>query len=182
MTFEDILKVDINQLMVDEAVKEARWLDTTKQGANTRRTKANQDVIGSLAHQIVEQKFKEYGLAFTSTRTEQYNRGDQLDISYESDRIDVKGTEGEPSQQYFFNENFLVFQKQIDDPKFDTLTHLIFCKVASDYSAGWIYGAITTDKFLSLATPVTLKWENQSIKSRFLTPFTDYVFRTGKLG
>lgn len=173
----NILAVDITSDMLKEAESEAGWLREHKIGATTRAAKDSRDIIGSLAHQIVESKFDELGLVYRSTRKEQYSRGDTLDIEYEGDKIDVKGTEGEVNEQYFYNEQFLVFTRQIDDQKFNVLTHLIFCKIARDRSQGWIYGVIDVPKFLRESYPVKLTWDNQAVRARQLRPFLSYVWR-----
>jgi hypothetical protein len=183
-TLNDILEVEITGAMLEEANAEANWFGANMVGGKTRPVTQNRDIIGSLAHQIVEVKFNDFGLAHTSSRISYegnkfLDHGDTFDIQYENDFIDVKGHAGTPNTQYFYNEQFLVFQKQIDTPKFNDLTHLCFCKVAPDYSRGWIYGVISVSQFLDLAVPVTLQYQNQGIKSRQLTPFMDYVFRRG---
>lgn len=173
----NILTVPITADMRHVAQTEAEWLRQHKVGQTTRAAKADRDVIGSLAHQIVEQKFIDYNLPFVSTRQEQYKRGDTLDIVYEQDKIDVKGTEGEPDPKYFYNEQFLVFRKQVDDPKFKLLTHLIFCKISPSRAEGWIYGVISVPDFIENSYDVKLQWDNKAVRSFQLKPFLPYVYR-----
>lgn len=178
----NLLTVDITAEMLKEAQTEAEWLRAHKIGATTRAAKNDRDIIGSLAHQIVESKFDDLGLPYKSTRKEQYKRGDTLDIMYENDKIDVKGTEGEPNEKYFYNEQFYVFARQVDDPKFMQLSHLIFCKIAHDRSQGWIYGVMSVPDFIDGCVFVPagthgLRWDNQEVRAHQLKPFLSYVFR-----
>jgi hypothetical protein len=174
----DITEMEITDDMIAEAEAEQKYLDDNKTGAKTVRTKANQNIIGSLAHQIVENKFAEFGFPFQSFRQERYTAGDQLDLAYENDRIDVKGIEGELNERYYFNEKCYIFHHQFINPKFLTLTHLCFCKIAPDYSRGWILGLISIRDFLAAEKENNyFDPPSHEIPSRLLKGFNRYILR-----
>lgn len=173
---DDILKVVITPEMVQEAREDQEWLNTSKGGEETT-TKSNHNIIGSLAHQIVEIKLREYKVPFITTRREKYCKGDDFDIKYENDLLDIKGHEGFLNEKYFYNQELLVFQRQIDDPKFKKITYLVFCLIDPGYEVGYILGVIHTADFEDKSYPVKLRFDNQAIKSRDLKPFSDYVWR-----
>lgn len=176
MERESIVTIDLNDDMVREAEQMGAWLDKNKQGAKTRDAYQGKNVIGNLAHNAVEVAFNNHGLIYESTRLVQYKGGDKCDIIYEDDYIDVKGTHGKPDQ-WFYNKEFLVFQAELDDPKIEAITHFIFVVVDLPGMQAHIYGVIGREQFLSRSYPVRLKYDNQAIKSRQLTPFNNYIFR-----
>lgn len=176
MSLDDIITVPITQEMIMEAEEEASFLKS-KYGSNTRPVISERDIIGSLAHQAVEVFLDSQELAYKSYRKIKYQHGDNLDIEYENDKIDVKGTHGE-LDQWFYNKNFLVFQDQLDDPKINKLTHFVFVLVKPDFSEAYIFGIISIGDFLSKSKEVILKYKNQEIRAYQLRPFRKYIWRT----
>lgn len=179
MNLSDISSVPITPHMISEAEAEMERRKS-KWGATTRAAYELRDLVGSLAHQAVENKFDEFGFPYTSTRLEEYEKGDVLDIIYEDDTIDVKGTHGELNKQYFYNQEFLVFQQQLDSEKMLLISHLVFVQVGKNDA--YIFGAITVPEFREKCRPVKLKYENQGIRAYQLTPFSDYVLRLRRSG
>ena len=171
----DLITVEISQSMIEEAKKEADFLKI-RYGEKTRAAYEDRDLIGSLAHQVVEKKLQELELPFISHRTKKMV-GDDFDIYYEGDVIDVKGTHGE-LDQWFYNKEFLVFQKQLDDPKIEKINYFVFVMISKDLKTGWIFGAISVRDFLEKSRQVTLKYENRGIRAYQLKKFLDYVYRT----
>lgn len=176
-TLDDIVKIEITPEMIAEAEAEQEWLNSNKT-FNSVIIKSNHNLVGSLAHQIVEKAFEYYRLPFTSTRKEQLLGGDKYDIKYDNDLLDVKGHEGTINEKYFYNQQFLIFQHQIDNSKFQDTTHIVFCLIEHGYECGYIFGVIETFDFLEKCYPVKLTYENQAIKSRQLRGFRAYCFRT----
>lgn len=163
--------------MVEEAYKEAEYLNKSKEGQKTRIVAEDHNVYGSLAHQAVEAAFEDAGLQYTSFRQEKYKRGDKYDIAYENDRIDVKGTHG-VLNQWYYNKQFLVFQHQIDNPKFELTTHLTFVMVHPGKHTAYIFGIIERDEFMEKCEAVKIKYDNQGIRAYHLKPFRQYMFRS----
>lgn len=175
MDKNQILHVNITLDMIEEARKDSEWLNT-KVGKSTRYVYEDYNIIGSLAHQIVEKKFDEMELGYESTRKIKYRGGDKYDIKYENDKLDIKGTHGK-LDQYYYNKTFLIFEKQLEDE--DKLPdYFVFCLISPDMDEGWIFGVINAHDFLSKAETVTLKYTNKAIKARELKGFTNYVYRT----
>lgn len=177
MLREDIITIEIDNEMVLIARQEQEWLDINKQGAKTRDAYNDKNIVGSLAHQIVEIALENLRVPYKSFRTQQFKRGDTTDIIYENDYIDVKGTHGSLNEQYFFNQGFLVFKDQLTDSKIDNITHFLFVLIEADYRRGHIFGIIGKEDFLKEATPVTLKYENMQIRAFKLRPLRSYIFR-----
>lgn len=178
----DIVNIDISDFMRAEAEREyealkIKWGKKSHPTINKYGNQVRRDYIGSLAHQAVEHAFYNLNLPYYSTRKEMYQGGDSLDIQYEEDKIDVKGTEKEFNEKYFYNEQFLVFQHQLDNPKIELLTHFIFVTIDPDYQTARIYGAITLNDFLKESKEVNLMYKNKGIKAYQLTPFRKYVYR-----
>lgn len=177
MNFEDLYHVSFDEYCLNEAKKDATFF-RGQIGRKTRNATEERDIIGSLAHQAVEIAFERNNLYYESYRNKKrpLGEGDTTDILYEQDSIDVKGTRGEPGK-WFYNKSFLVFQKQLDDPKIENITHFCFVLVKEDYSEGWIFGVISLSDFKKLSKPVTLMYENQEIRAFQLVPFNKYAFR-----
>lgn len=182
MTRQDINLVEISEEMLSEAKQEAAWLGNSKVGQKTRNAAEDRDIIGSLAHQAVEQKLSELGLYYESTRKVKYEKGDAFDILYENDFLDVKGSKGIFNEKYFYNREFCVFQEQLDDPKIETISHFCFVEISPFFDEAFIYGVVERNDFLerAISKPQTesWKWPSMGIRAYQLRPFLDYVFRT----
>ena len=163
--------------MISEAKRDAESLKSSI-GQKTRAATEDRDIIGSLAHQAVEVKLIEMGRPFTSTRTIHKTAGDEGDIFYDQDNIDVKGTHGSLQEQYFYNQQFLVFDSEIPAIESKGITHFVFVLVDVPKREAYIFGAISYYDFQEKSQPVTLKWENHGVKSRELTPFINYINHT----
>lgn len=182
MLRSDIWTIHFTEHELEIARREQEWLDGHKDGAKTRNTIPDKNIIGSLAHQAVEIAFGEIGFDFESTREKRYERGDSCDIIYDQDLIDVKGSKGALDEKWYFNRNMLVFQAQLDDPKFEAISHLIFVLVDLAAMEAHIYGVISRLEFLEkcrpqLASPGGLKYDAQAVKARELTPIKNYIYR-----
>lgn len=179
LELHQILEVDITEEMIFEARKDAEFL-AGQIGKKTRAVLEDRDIIGSLAHQAVEQRFEEAGVMYYSTRTikEKLGQGDKYDILYERDKIDVKGTRGTLDSKWFYRQQFLVFKDQLDADKFNEITHLLFVLVEPQLSRAYIFGVISTGQFLQEAYPVQLQYNNMAIRAKSLRPFFNYVYRT----
>lgn len=179
----DLIIVDITMQMLEEAEKEENDR-AIKHGRSTRwTTRSNgevvrQDLVGSIAHQAVEIAFERLNLQFTSTRTVAYKGGDAFDIVYEEDFIDVKGTARKFNEKYFYNESFLVYQKQLDDPKIEKITHFCFVSVDFEGAKAYVFGVISLSEFMRKSTERQLQYMNREIKAYQLKPFRKYAFRT----
>lgn len=176
MTIKDIITFGIDETMIEEAKREQAER-AEKIGRGTRNAYEDRDLIGSLAHQGVEQTLDMWGLGYTSTRTERYEHGDWTDLVYDGNSIDVKGTHGTFNEKYYYNQGFLVFQSQLDNPKIEKISHFLFTQIEPDLSQGYIFGIIDRHTFLDKATPVTLKYDNMQIRAYQLKPFRNFIFR-----
>lgn len=177
MNLSDVLKVQITDEMIENAKLDATHLKSSI-GQKTRAATEDRDIIGSLAHQAVENKFLEMGRPFTSTRCVRLNTGDDGDIYYDQDKIDVKGTHGNLDERYFYNKQFLVFDKELPAIEQKGITHFVFVLVDLPNREAYIFGAIDYNDFTEKSVPVTLQWENHAIKAFQLKPFISYVNRS----
>lgn len=179
----DIITIPITMEMMAEAEREEAER-SEKHGNSTRWTQRNngdivrQDLVGSLAHQAVEIAFNNLGLGYESTRKIRYKKGDTYDVVYEEDYIDVKGTAKRFNENYFYNESFLIYQKQLDDPKIEQITHFCFVLIDFQESKAHIYGVITLRDFMKESQPKQLQYMNREIKAYKLKPFRKYAFRS----
>jgi len=168
--------VILTEQMFNEAKVDAEHLKVSW-GKKTRNATNDRDLIGSLAHQAVEQKFQEYNLPFESYRKVRYTSGDKGDILYDQDLIDVKGTHGE-LDMWWQAKNFLVFDKEMPSIESKGITHFVFVLVDLNIKEAYVFGAISLESFKNNSKEVRLKWDNHGVTARQLTPFRDYVFRT----
>lgn len=168
------LILDITPEMLTEARAEAEELKS-KWGYGTRGATEDRDIIGSLAHQAVEIKLKEWGRPFESYRKVKYQGGDKGDLKYENDLIDIKGT---ASGWLRYDRDFLVFANEIPKMKAIGITHLCFVVVKLEEEKIYIYGVIPFEDFLEIAEPLKLTWDNLKITADKLRPFIDYVNHT----
>lgn len=184
MEISDIAHYKISDQMVEDALKDQAFHNDVSVGAKTRADYSERDLIGSLGHQAVEQYFEQYkntGDRYASFRKERrIDRGDDMDIFYSDDAIDVKSTHGQFDEQYFYNKGFLVYEQQLKDPKFAIITHFIFVLIDLKLHIAYIYGIIAKPQFMSLCRPVQLKHANQEIRAFQLTPLHAYVYHKQK--
>lgn len=179
MNITDISKHRITDQMIEDAKKDQAFHNAVSVGQKTRADYDQRDLIGSLGHQIVEQYFQSNTtppLTATSYRTERRTTGDDMDISFAGDCIDVKSTHGSLDEQYFYNKSFLVYDEQLKDPKFKVITHFIFVLVDMQLRIGYVYGIIDKSRFMQLCTPIQLKHANQQIRAFQLTPLHAYLY------
>jgi len=177
MILDDVLVEPITPEMMEEAKAIAEKLKVSL-GQKTRAATENRDIIGSLAHNAVENKLRSLGVTFESYRTKIGVTGDGGDILYDGDLIDVKGTHGKLDEKYFYNKSFLVFDKELPRIESIGISHFVFVQVDIEEQKAYIYGAIRFDDFMENSVPVTLQWENHGIKAYQLKPFINYVYRT----
>jgi hypothetical protein len=172
----DVKTVVITDSMQRAATDEAMELAGITSGLRNAHGfgSKNHDYVGSIAHQAVERLFERYGMIYESSRGGKTS--DEWDILYDGDKIDVKGTRGELSDKWFFNESFLIFQHQVDRGIIQKKDYLVFVKVGEEKA--YIFGIIATDDFLQKAVDRKLKYDNKEIKAHQLKPFDRYVFRT----
>ena len=78
----DIITVEITPEMYKEAREDKEML-SKKIGLGTRPAIENRDLIGSIAHQVVEDRLIEMGIPFHSSRKEIFVGGDKGDIELE---------------------------------------------------------------------------------------------------
>lgn len=182
----DIVEVDLTDEIIAECREVGNHMDTKTAKEHTvydrNGKKVNRNFVGNLGHAAVELAFMRYGIAYNdSSRLVKYNGGgDKYDILYEDDIIDVKGSTGMPGD-YFYNEDMLVFDYQIDDLLEKNISHIIFARTRLDLKKGFVYGVIPVkgpNGFLTLSYPKKLDYDNHAVKSRQLTPFRNYVFRS----
>lgn len=171
---KDVIILNITPEMLTEARAGAEELKS-KWVYGTRGATTNRDIIGSLAHQAVEIKLKEWGMPFESYRKVKYQGGDKGDLKYENDLIDIKGT---GSGWLKDNRDFLVFANEIPKMKAVNITHLCFVVVKLEEEKIYIYGVIPFDDFLEISEPLKLTWDNLKITADKLTPFIDYINHT----
>lgn len=179
MEISDIAHYKISDQMVEDALKDQAFHNQVSVGQKTRADYDERDLIGSLGHQVVEQYFlgnTTPPLLATSYRTERRTRGDDMDISFAGDCIDVKSTHGSLDEQYFYNKGFLVYDDQLKDPKFKIITHFIFVLIDLKLHIGYIHGIIEKSRFMALCRPVQLKHNNQEIRAFHLTPLHAYIY------
>lgn len=180
MEISDLAKIEITEEMIAEARDDQGFHNRVSVGAKTRADYDERDLVGSLGHQIVEQYFEFHKLPtdrYKSFRKERrIDRGDDMDIFFNDDAIDVKATHGTLDEQYFFNKGFLVYDAQLKDPKFELISHFIFVQVDLQHKVGHIYGIVLKDTFLNKAKPVQLKHANHEIKAYQLVPLHVYFY------
>jgi hypothetical protein len=179
MDKDNIITIDLTTDMIAEARKDAEFL-RSKMSWRTINLKDNRDIIGSLAHQAVEQAFENTEMYFESTRKLKYLHGDEYDIKYENDTIDIKGTAG-TLDKWFYNKSFLVITKQLEKEKIEKISHFCFVVVEPDYTQAYIFGLMERHNFVNKSTNVSLKFENKMIRARELKPFRDYVYHVSSV-
>lgn len=177
-TSDKIVVVDITEQMLAEARQDSTYLQNTSVGQKTRPVTTDRDIVGSLAHQCVEDYFLNQNVPFQSTRTERLTTGDQTDIIYEDDYIDVKGHKCKFDSKWSHNQKFLIFDKQLEDLDSKPITHYCFVTIEPDYSRGYIFGVISTREFIEKSTPIRLQYDNHQILSRQLKNMSNYVWHT----
>lgn len=175
MTINDLVKFVVTPQMFEKAKDEA-LSRKVKWGYSTRPVIKERDIIGSLAHQGVENILKIWGVSYESYREVEYKGGDFADLRYEEDYLDVKGTRKDLNERYFYNENFLVFSDQLKK-EVELINRFVFVGLERDFSKGYIYGVIDPQIFVKLATDVKLQYDNKCIKAHQLTPFRNYIFK-----
>lgn len=171
MIYSDLLTVSITEEMIALAKIDAESLKSSI-GQKTRNATELRDITGSLAHQAVEIKFKEMCRPFESYRLERRTFGDRGDIKYENDLIDVKG------QSKVWNNQFLIFDKEMESIERKGITHFCFVEINYDKSEAYIYGLINIYDFQEKSVPVKLTWDNHAINIKYLKPFISYVNRS----
>lgn len=179
MNITDIAQYKITDEMIAYARADQAFHNTVSVGQKTRADYDERDLIGSLGHQIVEQFFltnTSSQMKATSYRTERRTTGDDMDISFAGDCIDVKSTHGSLVEQFFYNKSFLVYDDQLKDPKFKIITHFIFVLIDLKLHIGYIHGIIEKPRFMALCRPVQLKHNNQEIRAFHLTPLHAYIY------
>ncbi len=176
MIVEDIYRIKITKQMIKEAQIDADFLKV-KIGHKTRSDNSKRDIIGSLAHQAVEIAFQELNLPFQSSRKIKTIGGDNGDIFYDNNLIDVKGTASGKFDKWFYNKSFLVYTKEIDDIKSKGITDFIFVYLDREQMEAMIFGVISFNDFMELSKPLKLNNDNLEIKAYQLTPFTKYIYR-----
>lgn len=165
---KDVIILNITPEMLEEAKIETEELKS-KWGYGTRVATANRDIIGSLAHQAVEIKLKEWGRPFESYRKVKYQGGDKGDLKYENDLIDIKG------QKKVYNNQFLIFDSEMESIERKGITHFCFVEINYLENEAYIYGVIDIDDFKEKSIPVKLTWDNHAIPIRELKPFISYI-------
>jgi len=184
MKADDVVKVDVTDEMINKAWDDQQFFEANI-GAKSRPAvkQSRGDFTGSMGHQAVESLLTLWQVPFEGLRKDrkEYGQGDYADLIYDEDVIDVKTHFGQYDPKYFYNHQFLVFQKQIDNPKFKLLTHLLFVLVSGkDWDipdTARIFGVISVDDFLKKSTEVKLIYDNRAITPRNITPLRDYIFR-----
>ena len=174
MKKSELVKFIITEEMIEKAEKEA-IARMSKWGKSTRAAIQDRDVVGSLAHQGVENILDLWDVDYISYREVEYARGDFADIKLREQFLDVKGTRKNFNSKFFFNEEFLVFTDQLKK-EVENIHQFVFVGLERNFSKGYIYGIIEPRKFVGLATDVKLKFDNKMVKAYHLKPFKDYVF------
>lgn len=161
-----------------EAEQDNQFHSTHSVGDKTRPLTTNRDIVGSLAHQAVEYCFEQTRFLYNSTRKVRRLHGDDFDIQYEDDFIDVKGTCKDFNEKWFFNNNFLVLEQQVASIATKKITHFCFVEIDKEFKIARVFGVINVPEFCRISERVQLKYNNYSIKARQLTPFKSYAYRT----
>jgi hypothetical protein len=194
MEQSDIVTIDIDDDMRAIARDDEAFF-AGNHGKRTRALSKDRDFVGSLAHQAADAAFEQYGMEFTSLRTDRkpYGERDACDILYDQDTIDVKGHKG-LVDSFFYNIDCLVLDAQLfeaPDPNRpnhriwpELISHILFVNVSPDYERAWILGVISQFDFLKYAGQRTLtqrdtgeSWPAHFVKSRALVPLRKYIFR-----
>lgn len=130
------LVVPITKDMVAQADQDVLWQEQKGVRPSTRQDSAQNNFIGSLAHQAVEVCLTTHNIPFTSTRLERYavNDGDELDIQVFDMRIDIKGTR-------LPDDHFYVYAQNVNNPAKD-LTHYLFVRIDREWRCAFLYGLI----------------------------------------
>jgi len=176
MNLDDIISVDFSQSDIDASREWQTFMDVKNDGAKTDNLNPNKNMYGYLGHLAVEMVLSSQGVDFQSTRIVKYKQGDEYDLAIVNDRIDVKAHPRELDPKWFFNENLLVLEIDVEKyKKTGELTHFCFVRVKPDMTEGYVFGMIEWSRFLELAEPVTYKAPSYQIKSRQLTPILKYA-------
>lgn len=180
MDINDIAKIQITGEMEAEARADQQFHTSVSVGQKTRADYDERDFIGSLGHQIVEKYIistAHISDRYKSFRTERrIDRGDDMDIFFNDDAIDVKATHGALDEMYYYNKGFLVYDKQLKDPKYRVISHFVFTQIDIKLHIGYIYGIIDKARFMEHCKPVQLNNLNQEIRAYRLTPLHAYLY------
>lgn len=174
MFLTDVKQISLDQRDYHEAEEWAKYLDIKNDGAKTVKIADDKNITGCLGHIAVERLFEQTGLTFHSTRTKKFKGGDQTDIIYGENYIDVKTHKRMFSEKYFFNEDMWVFDHQ----PVKITTHYVFARVSPEWDTAYIYGITDVENFKQKSVPGVYKGhEYHSIKSRYLTPLDKWLLR-----
>lgn len=181
MLRDDIATVAFGRSDVDAAFEWAEYMDRKNQGSRTVDLSKTKNVTGYLGHLAVEVYIRDMGFYCESTRTEKYRRGDQYDIKYDDDLLDVKAHRGELTQ-WFFNEKMLIFDHHMRKAE----THYAFVMVHPEWYEAYIFGVINASDFWDKAQCGALpprgnvgrETPYHFVLSRELRPIRNYVTRT----
>lgn len=176
-TLDDIVEIEITDSMLAQAKAEKKFYDENKQGEQTVNLRADHDIVGSLAHQAVEQVFDFSPYTYQSSRQIKFKGGDKCDMIYGERIIDVKHAYGRFNPQYFYNHNCGITKKEWDSRlvsgEIDTF---IFVNVDLEAGRCYVLGVITKDDFDNLKEPFNKGVDGYQVKSRQLTSIHKFIY------
>ena len=177
MTKDDAILRPITAAMIQQARAQQDWFHNYyKNNSTTRAASADRDIIGDLAHQVVENFLDEIDMPYHSERLIKHDSGDELDLIVQGEKWDVKGT-------MLDSYEFYVFDKQMRNPKVNELDYFCFVQISRDMKVGKIYSLcpVTYFKKKMQIAPAgginSFKYDNQGVLTFFLPSFKDWFMR-----
>lgn len=185
MNIEDIVRIDFDAQDIAAAEKWADFMDKKNQGRKTVDLSATKNLTGYLGHLAAERVFDNLGFAYQTTRDVPYTGGDQFDITYELDHIDVKSFRRRHSDKWFFNEKMVV----MDHHQRKAENYFCFCLVDPDFVCAHVYGFIHAKRFWEMAQPhtiaprgrVAITTHAHQVPARYLLSPRAYILRLWRL-
>ena len=178
MTIGDVIRIQFSDDDIFDAFEWQKFMDAKNQGKKTKNLNPNKNAIGFLGHLAFEFVLTEAWVPYQSTRTIKYPQGDQYDVIYDGDLIDVKSFPNELSEQWCHNQSCLVNTANTD--KYDRTggnIHFVFIGVSHNFHEGYIYGEIPYYKFMELAVPINFGDPGYMVKSHALKSIHRYIYR-----
>lgn len=173
----DSIQRPITAKMIKEARAQQDWFHNCyKNNSTTRAVSEDRDIIGDLAHQVVENFLDEVAIPYHSERLIRHESGDELDLLVRGEKWDVKGT-------MLPDYEFYVFDKQMRNPKVDELDQFCFVQISRDMKVGKIYSLCPVPYFkkkMKIAPRGGIngfKYNNQGVLTLFLPSFKDWFMK-----
>jgi len=176
-TLDDIVEIEITDSMLAQARAEQKFYNDNKQGEQTVNLRDDHDIVGSIAHQAVEQVFDFSPYGYKSSRQEKLQGGDKYDMLYGDKVIDVKHAYGRFNPKYFYNHNCGITKKEWENKLLGgDINCFVFVNVDLEAGRCYVLGAISKDDFDELKEPFNKGVDGYQVKSRQLTTIHKFIY------